>query len=109
VPVWFLLDGEAVIFTTGRDSVKGRNLLRDGRASLCVDDERPPYAFATISGRARCSAGDPELLLWSTRIAERYVGPEQAAAFGRRNAVPEELLVRVPFEHVVSNRDVAGW
>ena len=109
VPIWFVLDGETLLFTTGRDTVKGRNLLRDPRVSVCVDDEDPPFRFATISGRARCSDGDPELLRWSTRIAERYVGAEQADAFGRRNAVPGELLVRVPFEHVVSNRDVIGW
>lgn len=41
-PVWFLLDGDTIVFTTGADTVKGRDLRRDGRVALCVDDERPP-------------------------------------------------------------------
>lgn len=34
-PVWFLLDGDSLVFNTGRKSVKGRNLERDARVS-CV-------------------------------------------------------------------------
>ncbi|MBA3370708.1 MAG: pyridoxamine 5'-phosphate oxidase family protein, partial [Thermoleophilaceae bacterium] len=29
VPIWFLLDGDEVLLTTGADTVKGRNILRD--------------------------------------------------------------------------------
>lgn len=36
-----------------------------------------------------------EMPAWSTRIAERYMGAERAAEYGRRNAVPGELLVRL--------------
>ena len=31
MPVWFVLDGEQLVFTTGATSVKGRNLRRDPR------------------------------------------------------------------------------
>ncbi|MET9972570.1 PPOX class F420-dependent oxidoreductase, partial [Streptomyces sp. NPDC006356] len=41
-PIWFVLDGDDLVFTTGKSSVKGRNLARDGRVALCVDDDRPP-------------------------------------------------------------------
>ncbi|HZS78069.1 MAG TPA: pyridoxamine 5'-phosphate oxidase family protein [Ktedonobacteraceae bacterium] len=44
-PVWFYLDGDALIFTTGETTVKGRNIARDGRVCICVDDERPPFAY----------------------------------------------------------------
>ena len=53
MPVWFVLDGEQLLFTTGADSVKGRNLRRDPRIALLVDDETPPYAFVHVRGRAR--------------------------------------------------------
>jgi nitroimidazol reductase NimA-like FMN-containing flavoprotein (pyridoxamine 5'-phosphate oxidase superfamily) len=33
MPVWFVLDGEELVFTTWGDSVKGRNLRRDSRAA----------------------------------------------------------------------------
>ncbi|GHA90678.1 PPOX class F420-dependent enzyme [Streptomyces termitum] len=101
VPVWFVLDGDAFVFTTGKDTVKGRNLARDGRVSLCVDDEAPPFSFVTLSGRAELSEDPAELLHWATLIGGRYMGEERAGEFGARNAVPGELLVRVRIEKVV--------
>ena len=38
-PIWFVLDGDDVIFTTGAGTVEGKSLLRDGRVALCVDDD----------------------------------------------------------------------
>jgi PPOX class probable F420-dependent enzyme len=109
VPIWFVLDGEEIVFTTGRDTVKGRNLRRDGSVCLCVDDERPPFAYVQVRGPVTVAERSPELLEWSTRIAERYVGPEQADAYGRRNAVDTEMLVRVRPEKVIALDDIAGW
>jgi PPOX class probable F420-dependent enzyme len=54
-PVWFLLDGDDIVLTTEKDGVKGRNLARDGRFVLCVDEDRPPYAFVLLQGRAGIS------------------------------------------------------
>ncbi|MFE1953199.1 PPOX class F420-dependent oxidoreductase [Streptomyces sp. NPDC059524] len=104
-PVWFVLDGEDILFNTGKDTVKGRNLARDGRLALCVDDERPPFSFVTIQGRAELSEEADELLDSATRIGARYMGADRAEEFGRRNGVPGELVVRVKIEKVVS---VAG-
>ncbi|MFJ3562650.1 PPOX class F420-dependent oxidoreductase [Streptomyces diastaticus] len=106
-PVWFVLDGGDVVFNTGAATVKGRNLARDGRVSLCVDDERPPFSFAVLQGRARLSEDPAELLHWATRIAFRYVGEDRAEEFGARNGVPGELLVRVEVEKVTGIADVA--
>lgn len=106
-PVWFLLDGDSLVFNTGRNSVKGRNLERDGRVSLCVDDDRPPYAFAVVQGYAELSEDPEELRRWATRIAGRYVGPEAAEEFGRRNGVAGELVVRVRIDKVIALADMA--
>lgn len=106
-PVWFLLDGDDVVFNTGERTVKGRNLARDGRVALCVDDDRPPFGFVVLHGRARLSHDPDELRHWATRIGARYMGEERAEEFGSRNAVPGELLVRVTVEKVVAEGDVA--
>ncbi|WP_338693980.1 PPOX class F420-dependent oxidoreductase [Streptomyces sp. Q6] len=106
-PVWFVLDGPDIVFNTGKDTVKGRNLARDGRVALCVDDERPPFSFVTIQGRAELSEDPAELLDSATRIGGRYMGADRAEEFGRRNAVPGELVVRVRVEKVVAMGDVA--
>ncbi|MFF4117065.1 PPOX class F420-dependent oxidoreductase [Streptomyces sp. NPDC001714] len=107
-PVWFLLDGDELVFNTGKGTVKGRNLARDGRVALCVDDDRPPFHFVVLNGRARLSEDLGELRDSATRIAARYMGAERAEEFGARNGVPGELLVRVTVEKVVALKDLTG-
>ncbi len=107
VPVWLDLDGDTIIFTMGEASVKAKNMRRDPRVSLCVDDEEPPFAFVLIEGTAEMIAGASDLLHWTTRIGGRYMGAELAEAYGRRNAVPSELLVRVTPTKVVAEKNIA--
>ncbi len=107
VPVWFDLDGDTIIFTMGEASVKAKNMRRDPRVSLCVDDEEPPFAFVLVEGTAEMTAGDPDHLHWATRIAGRYMGAELAEAYGRRNTVPGELLVRVTPTSIVARKNIA--
>jgi PPOX class probable F420-dependent enzyme len=107
-PVWFDLEGEELFFTTQRNTAKGNNLLRDPRVMLSVDDERPPFSFVLIEGVAVITELTPaSLLSWTTRIARRYMGDGQAEAYGRRNAVDGELLVRVPLTKVIAQGGVA--
>ncbi len=95
VPIWFVLDGDDVVLTTGADTVKGRNIRRDPRVGLCVDDEVRPYAYVMVEGEVEISTDPEELLRWATRIGGRYMGADRAEEFGRRNAVEGELLVRI--------------
>ncbi|MER5940103.1 PPOX class F420-dependent oxidoreductase [Streptomyces sp. NPDC001928] len=106
-PIWFVLDGDELVFNTGSSSVKGRNLVRDGRVALCVDDDRPPYSFVVIQGRAQVSEDLEELRHWAGRIGARYMGEERAEEFGARNGVPGELLIRVTIDKVLAEQDVA--
>ena len=107
-PVWVDLDGDDVVFMTSADTIKGKSILRDGRVALCWDDERPPFSFVTVTGTTTTSTDPDELLRWATRIGGRYMGADQAQAYGRRNAVPPEMLVRVRVERIVAKVDVAG-
>jgi PPOX class probable F420-dependent enzyme len=108
MPVWFALDGEELVFTTWGDSVKGRNLRRNLRAAVVVDEEVAPYAFVHIRGHVTLSEDLEELLRFATAIGARYMGADRAGEFGRRNAVPGELLVRLRPERVIAAADVAG-
>jgi PPOX class probable F420-dependent enzyme len=95
-PVWYDLDDDgALLFNTGEGTVKGRNLLRDGRAAICVDDERPPFSFVTVEGEAEIERDLDAVRLWAARIGGRYMGEERAEEYGARNGVPGELLVRL--------------
>jgi PPOX class probable F420-dependent enzyme len=108
MPVWFVLDGEDVVFMTGRDSVKGRNLRRDPQLALVVDEEQPPYAFVHARGVATLSEDLDELRRFATELGARYMGDERAEEFGRRNAVPGELLVRVTVKRLIAEADMVG-
>jgi PPOX class probable F420-dependent enzyme len=107
MPVWFVLDGDTIVFMTGADTVKGRNLRRSAQASICVDDDRPPFGFVTVSGSVTIEDDAEAMLEVSTRIAARYMGVDRAEEYGRRNAVPGELLVSLRAERVVAHSAVA--
>ena len=108
-PVWVDLDGDDLLFTTSADTIKGKSILRDGRVAICFDDEVPPFSFVTVTGTATVSTDAAELLRWATRIGGRYMGADRAADYGRRNAVPPELLVRMKVASVVAVVGVAAF
>lgn len=108
VPVWFVMDGDDLVFTTGATSVKARGLQRDPRVSLCVDSEDPPYAFVMVEGVAKLSEDVDEMLPYATAIGARYMGADRAEQFGRRNAVPGELLVRITPTRVMAADNITG-
>lgn len=107
VPIWFALDGEDLLFTTHATTAKGRILRRDPRVALCVDDERPPFAFVTVQGTATLSDNPAELGTWAARIGGRYMGVDRADEFGARNGVPGELLARVAIARIRGESGVA--
>ena len=111
-PIWFLIDtaeqGDEVVFTTGDTSLKAKALRRDPRFALCVDDQAPPYSYVLIKGEARLIEDLDEMLVWATRLGARYMGEDQAEEFGKRNAVPGELLVRGRITKVIAQAELSG-
>jgi PPOX class probable F420-dependent enzyme len=107
--VWFATDEDGdVLFNTGRDTVKGRNLARTLYATLCVQDDRPPYSFVTMEGTVILTDELAEVRKWATVIGGRYMGADRAEEFGARNGVEGELLVRLHPVRVISAADVAN-
>jgi hypothetical protein len=106
-PVWFLLDGDDVVFNTEKDGVKGRNLARDGRFALCVDQDQPPYAFVMLQGRTEISEDPDETLRWAGRLGARYMGEDRAEEYAARNGGPGNLLVRARIEKVIAFAGIA--
>ena len=110
-PIWFLVDatddGDFLVFTSDGSSVKSHALKRDPRISLVVDLDEPPYSFVQFRAEATISEDLDELLEWATRLAARYMGAERAEEYGKRNAVPGELLVRARITKVVAKAEIA--
>ena len=119
VPIWFVLDGQKnqtrdrvgdIIFTTHNNSLKARNIQHNSRVSICVDDQTPQFSFVIIQGNARIyHYKQNELYKWTTKIARRYVGKENAEAYGKRNSTEGEVLVRVKPTKILAEKNIAAW
>ncbi len=106
-PIWVARDGDDLVFNTGADTAKGRAIERDPRVSLCFDDETPPFAFVIVNGTAEVSRDLAEVRHWAAVIGGRYMGEDQAEAYGERNGVPGEILVRVTPSKITAAVDIA--
>lgn len=106
-PIWFVVADDELVFTTGRDTVKGRHLVANPRAALSVDLAQYPYHFVVVRGPVTVRDRAADLLEWTTRIAARYVPAGRADEYGRRNAVAGELLCRLRLERLTGARDIA--
>jgi PPOX class probable F420-dependent enzyme len=109
VPIWFVLDGDDFVFNTHEHSIKGRSLARNGLAALCVDEDRPPFSFVSVTGTVTITEDLDDMRRWATAIGARYMGADRAEEFGARNAVEGELLVRLHADHVFAEADIAGY
>jgi PPOX class probable F420-dependent enzyme len=107
-PVWFVVDGDSVMFTTYHTTVKARHLAANPRAALACDDERFPFSFVVVRGRVEVDRAAPDMFAWTRRLAARYVPADQADEYGRRNAVEGEWLCRLRVDRVVGQVALAG-
>jgi PPOX class probable F420-dependent enzyme len=119
VPIWFVLDdgirrggsgiGQDIIFTTDGTSVKVKNIQRDNRVSICVDDQTPPFSFVIVYGTATIHHCTQNELFKFAKIAQRYMGKDNAERYGRRNSNEGEVLVRIKPTRILAEKDIAGW
>jgi PPOX class probable F420-dependent enzyme len=107
VPVWFILHNEEIIFTAGHGSVKVKNILRDGRVAICVDEDTPPFHYVLLEGWAEILNASVEAAYhWGKIIGGRYVGPERAEEMGRRYGVEGEWVMRMIPDKVTAYKDI---
>ena len=101
VPIWFALaDSNSrgkrvgnIIFTTSSTSVKAKNIQRDNRVSICVDDQTPRFSFVTVYGTAKIyHYRQNKLFEWATKIAKRYMGKANAEAMAEEIVQKEKCL-----------------
>ena len=117
VPIWFVLESRNksggifdIIFTTDNTSIKARNIQRNNRVSICVDDQTPPFSFVIVNGTAKTyNIERDELFRIARKIALRYVGKDKAEDYGRRNSTVGEVLVRIKPTKIIAAKDIAGW
>lgn len=107
-PLWFTVDGDDVVFSTGRDSLKGRHLAVNPRAALTVDSDEFPYSYVTVRGPVTLTEDPDDVLEWNTRLAERYVPEGRAKEYGERNSSPDMLVCRLHLRRISAWADIAS-
>jgi PPOX class probable F420-dependent enzyme len=107
-PVWFVVEGDDLLFNTGASTAKAKALARDPRVVLTVDLEEPPYGFVQVQGVAEATEELGEVRRIATLNGARYMGPDRAEEFGARNGVPGELGVRLRPSKVVAELDMTA-
>ncbi|MBF6600529.1 MAG: PPOX class F420-dependent oxidoreductase [Dehalococcoidia bacterium] len=100
-PVWYRFADGAFLVLTDRGTQKHRNIERDPRVELCIDDERPPYHTVIVRGRASVEPAPGEA--WRLALAIHYLGEEAGRRYVEANASPHGVLLRIPPERV------RGW
>ena len=95
--VWYELQGDEIMMNTAAGRLKDRNLRRDPRVSLCVEDD---YRFVTITGQVRFVEDQATAQADIERLATRYDGAESAREQMARFSTQQRVTLRVPIEKV---------
>lgn len=101
--MWYLLDGEEIVFNTKAGRVKESNLERDPRVSLLVYDDGG-YKYMRIDGRVRAITDPAVARADIARLAVRYHGEQKARAAIARFNTEERISYRLPTKRVYDYR-----
>jgi len=104
VAMWFLWDGEAVLIPTNRGTRKAKNLMRDPRATVMIDDSRGGFDLRGVMLFCEAELVDPPASLeLNRRIHLKYVteqGLELDAV--KRYLATDDVTLRLRPERVSS-------
>ena len=108
-PIWFIVEDGDILFATSAEAGKARAMRRDARVSLVVDVEEPPYAFVKVDGTVEFTEDLDEVLRVATLAGGRYMGAEEAEAYGARNGVPGECVIRLRPSSIAGFDGISDW
>ena len=87
--MWYELDGDEILMNTKVGRVKERNLRRDPRISICIEDG---YSYLTLSGTAQLIDDQTTAQADIKRLATRYHNPEKAERMMRDTFSKQERI-----------------
>ncbi len=95
-PVWVGYDGEHVIFNTEAKRLKTRNMKRDPRVALTVQNLENPYQYVEVRGRVVeiTEKGGEEGI---DAMSKKYLGQDKYPGIGPGDV---RVNVKVEVEHV---------
>ena len=102
--MWYLLDGDEIVFNTKAGRAKDTNLSRDPRVSLLVYDEGG-YKYMRIDGRIRTITDQQTAQADIKRLAERYSqGAEAVERAVARFRTEKRISYRLPTTRIYDYR-----
>jgi PPOX class probable F420-dependent enzyme len=99
--MWYLLDGDVILMNTKAGRTKERNMRRDPRISVCIEDG---YSYVTISGTVEM-VDDPQIAQRDIyRLAVRYNGEEEARRQMEEQFSKEtRVTLHLKLEHIIEH------
>jgi PPOX class probable F420-dependent enzyme len=88
--VWIDVDGDEVLFNTAEGRLKPKNLRRDPRVIVSVQDRNDPQSYVVFHGKATVTeaGADPHI----DKLAKRFLGADK---YPFRRPGEKRLIVRV--------------
>ncbi|MEO8538622.1 MAG: pyridoxamine 5'-phosphate oxidase family protein [bacterium] len=93
MPIWYLWREGKVLFHTGGDSKKARNLRSNNRISVVVDTKIAPYKVVVIEGSTSEKPGDKGL---AREMAIHYLGEKMGERYASQSTEPGTLVEVTP-------------
>ncbi len=87
--MWYLLRGDQIVMNTARGRKKDRNVLRDRRVSICVEDG---YRYVTVAGEVEVAEDRAAAQADIAALAERCHGAERAVEMVRDGFGQQERI-----------------
>ncbi len=99
-PVWVDYDGTYVLFNSARGRQKDRNVRRDPRVAVAVQDPDNPYRYLEIRGRVveiTEEGADAHI----DKLAKKYLGLDK---YPYRTPGEVRVMYKIRVEHAYGNR-----
>ena len=100
VPIWYIYDGTAIWISSEKGQPKVRNIARDPRVTLCVDDKNFPYKQVVVYGTATLT--EEGIQERRPSIARHYLGEAEGDAYIAQSGSGERVLIKLVPERFYS-------
>src|SRR3989442_9600557 len=93
--VWADGDGDEVVFNTAEGRLKPKNLRRDPRVIVSVQDHNDPQSYMVFHGKATITEAGADAHI--DKLAKRFLGADK---YPFRRPGEKRLLVRVKVDRI---------
>jgi PPOX class probable F420-dependent enzyme len=94
--MWYRRDGDAIKMIAPASALKTRNLDRDPRSTVLIDDPDSGYSYLELRCRCEVAHDDAAARDELHRVASRYIGDKATGFVAALSEAPRVMLVFRP-------------